>query len=91
MFTLMTLFGVLMIGATVLAALVMMAIAAKFALQLVLFPVKLLLLPIFLVVLIVKLAVLLTVGAIVFAVLVPIAVLCAIFAAPFVIAAIALG
>ncbi|HEX3108219.1 MAG TPA: hypothetical protein VHU41_03925 [Thermoanaerobaculia bacterium] len=91
MFTLMAFFGVLMIGATILAGLVVLAIAAKVALKVVLLPIKLLLLPIFLVVLVVKLAVLVTVGAVLFAVLIPIAILCAVFAAPFVLAAMALG
>ncbi|HEX3582577.1 MAG TPA: hypothetical protein VH087_12495 [Thermoanaerobaculia bacterium] len=91
MFTMMAFFGVLMIGATILAALVMLAIAAKVALKVVLLPIKLLLLPIFAIVLIVKLAVLLAVGAVIFAVLIPIAVVGAICAAPFVLAAMALG
>ncbi|HEX7192972.1 MAG TPA: hypothetical protein VF381_15490 [Thermoanaerobaculia bacterium] len=91
MFTLMAFFGVLMIGAAMLAALVMLAVATKVALKLVLFPIKLLLFPIFAILLIVKLAVLVTVGAVVFAVLIPIAIIGAICAAPFVLAAMALG
>jgi hypothetical protein len=91
MFTLMALFGVLMIGAMVLGALFVFALAAKFALKLVLLPVKLILFPIFAIVLVVKLAVLLAVGAVLFAVLIPVAVLCTLFAAPFVLAAVAFG
>lgn len=91
MFTMMAFFGVMMVGATILAALVMLAIATKVAFKLVLLPLKLLLLPIFAIVLIVKLAVLLTVGAVIFAILIPIAIIGAILAAPFVLAAMALG
>jgi hypothetical protein len=91
MFTLMVFFGVLTIGAAVLAGLVMMAIVMKFAVKLVLLPIKLLLFPIFAVLLIVKLALLVTIGAVIFAVLIPIVVIGALCAAPFVLAAVALG
>jgi len=91
MFTLMALFGVLMIGAVLFAALVIVALAAKFALKLVLLPLKLLLLPIIAILVLVKVAVLFTVGAVLFAIFVPLAILCAIFAAPFFIAAAVFG
>ncbi len=86
MFTLMMLFALAVIGTIAFSAVLIAAFLFKATLHIVLLPLKLLFLPFLAVIILVKVAVLFAVGAVLFALLLPLLILGAIFATPFLIA-----
>ncbi len=86
MFTLMMLFALAVIGTIAFSAVLVAALLFKAALHIALLPLKLLFLPFLAIMILVKVAVLFAVGAVLFAVLLPLLILGAIVAAPFLIA-----
>jgi hypothetical protein len=83
MFTLMTLFGLMVAGFVCLAVFIAALTVFKLAIHAIFWPLKLLLLPFILVAVVIKVALLVTVAAVVVAVLIPIGILVLLFAAPF--------
>ena len=83
MFTLLTLFCLMVAGVVCFVAFFAVVMIVKTVVHVALWPLKLLFLPFLLVGLVIKLAFLLTVGAMVLAVLIPLAILLLLFAAPF--------
>src|SRR5450756_1661412 len=83
MLTLITLFTLAVVGMMFVIGIVIAGAVLKLAWHLVLLPLKIVLLPILLVVVLVKVAVLIAVAAVVFAVLIPLLIIGAIVASPF--------
>jgi hypothetical protein len=86
MLTLITLLTLAVVGMMFVIGIVIAGAVLKLAWHLVLLPLKIVLLPILLVVVLVKVAVLIAVAAVVFAVLIPLLIIGAIVASPFLIA-----
>ncbi len=80
------LIGLAFAGAVVFAVLLVVATVLKLTFKLVLLPIKLVLFPVFALVCLVKLGVLLLLGGLIAAVLIPVGILIALIATPFVLA-----